>query len=306
MKARQIEVFRTIMRLGTLTGAAQALHVSQPALSQLLLKTEDQLGYKLFRRLRGRLVPTPEALQLFPEAERLHRDIEDFRRLAAGLKDGAAGTVRLVASAPPALSFLPRALAAFRAAMPGVRLSASVVPVQVATEMLARGDADLGVAMSDVSTPLVAAERIGHAQAVCVLPAGHPLARRREVTAAMLTEQTLISYRPDSLPGQLLTQDFVRAGLDYRTQVEIDVSIIALSFVQQGIGVALVDGLIPWESHPGLVMRPYRPMLRLPIAILTGTRRPLSHQQDRLRAGLRAAFAEHARDPVSRGLLGTA
>jgi DNA-binding transcriptional LysR family regulator len=306
MNARQIEVFRTIMRLGTLTGAAQALGVSQPALSQLLLHAEDRLGYKLFRRLRGRLVPTPEALQLYPEAERLHRDIEDFRRLAAGLKDGASGTVRLVASAPPSLSFLPRALAAFRAALPGVRLSAYVVPVLVASEMLARGDADLGVALSDVSTPLVAAETIGHAETVCVLPAGHALARRRAVTAEALQRETLISYRPDSLPGQLLAQEFARAGLDYRTQVEIDVSIIALSFVQQGIGVALVDGLIPWESHPGLVVRPFRPTVRLPIAILTGTRRPLSLQQEKLREGLRAAFVAHAGDPASRGLLAPA
>jgi DNA-binding transcriptional LysR family regulator len=303
MNARQIEVFRTIMRLGTLTGAAQALGVSQPALSQLLLHAEDRLGYKLFRRLRGRLVPTPEALELFPEAERLHRDIEDFRRLAAGLKDGVSGTVRLVASAPPALSFLPRALAAFRAALPGVRLSASVVPVLVATEMLARGDADLGVAMSDVSTPFVTAETIGHAQAVCLLPAGHRLARRKAVTAAMLTAETLISYRPDSLPGQLLRQEFAGAGLEYRTQVEIDVSIIALSFVQQGIGVALVDGLIPWQSHAGLVVRPFSPAVPLPIALLTGTRRPLSLPQEKLRDGLRAAFAAHAADPATHGLL---
>jgi len=80
VNARQIEVFRTIMRCGTLTSAAQALNVSQPALSQLLLHAEDQLGFPLFRRLRGRLVPTPEAMQLFPEAERLHRDLESFRR----------------------------------------------------------------------------------------------------------------------------------------------------------------------------------------------------------------------------------
>lgn len=306
MNARQIEVFRSIMRLGTLTAAAQALGVSQPALSQLLLHAEDQLGYKLFRRLRGRLVPTPEALQLYPEAERLHREIEDFRRHAVGLKDGAAGTVRLVASAPPSLSFLPRALAAFRAALPGVRLSVFVLPVQMASEMLARGDADLGVALSDVSTALVAAETIGHAELVCVLPAGHRLARRKAVTAEALQQETLISYRPDSLPGQLLMQGSARAGLDYRTQVEIDVSIIALSFVQQGLGVALVDGLIPWESHPGLVVRPFRPLLRLPVAILTGTRRPLSLPQARLREGLRAAFAAHAAAPAARGLLSPA
>jgi DNA-binding transcriptional LysR family regulator len=306
MNARQIEVFRTIMRLGTLTGAAQALNVSQPALSQLLLHAEDRLGYKLFRRLRGRLVPTPEALQLYPEAERLHRDIEGFRRFATDLRDGVAGSVRLVASAPPSLSFLPRALAEFRAAMQGVRLSAYVVPVQVAAEMLGRGDADLGVAMSDVATPLVQAETIGHVETVCVLPAGHRLARRKAIGPADLTEETLISYRPDSLPGQLLTQEFGRAGLAYRTQVEIDVSIIALSFVQQGIGVALVDGLIPWLSHPGLVVRPFRPLVRLPIAVLTGSRRPLSHQQDLLRRGLRTAFAAYAAEPAARGLLSPA
>lgn len=306
MNARQIEVFRTIMHCGTLTGAAQALNVSQPALSQLLLHAEDQLGFKLFRRLRGRLVPTPEALQLFPEADRLHRDIESFRRFAGDLRHGLSGSVRLVASAPPALSFLPRALQAFRRAAPGVRLSAYVVPVDVATEMLGRGDADLGVAMSDVPTPMVQSETIGRSQVVCVLPEGHALAQSEAVEAADLKGETLISYRPESLPGMLLDQAFARAGAAFRTGVEIDVSIIALSFVQQGIGVALVDGLIPWASFPGLVVRPFRPVVRVPIAVLVGTRRPLSRSGETLRAGLREALAAYAAEPVARGLLSPA
>ncbi|SFL09212.1 LysR family transcriptional regulator [Falsiroseomonas stagni] len=303
MNARQIEVFRTIMRLGTLTGAAQALNVSQPALSQLLLHAEDRLGYKLFRRLRGRLVPTPEAQLLFPEAERLHRDIEGFRRFAEGLREGEGGSVRLAASAPPSLSFLPQALMAFRAGLPGVHLSAFVVPHQIAMDMLGRGDADLGVTLSDKATPLVQAETIGQAELVCLLPSRHRLARRKALGPEDLVEETLISYRKDSLPGQLLDQEFARAGIPFRPQVEIDVSIIALSFVQQGIGVAVVDGLIPWLAHPGLVVRPFRPLVRLPIAVLCGTRRPLSLQQERLRAGLRDAFGAYAADPVSRGLL---
>ena len=306
MNARQIEVFRTIMRLGTLTGAAQALNVSQPALSQLLLHAEDQLGFKLFRRLRGRLVPTPEAVQLYPEAERLHRDLDSFRRFAVELRHGVAGSVRLVASAPPSLSFLPRALQAFRRAAPGVRLSCNVVPVTIAMEMLGRGDADLGVALSDVPTPLVQAETIGHSQVVCVLPAGHALARREAVEAADLAGETLISYRPDSLPGAALDQAFARAGASFRTQVEIDVSIIALSFVQQGIGVALVDGLIPWASFPGLEVRPFRPLVPLPVAVLVGTRRSLSRHQELLRGLLREALAGYATAPAARGLLAPA
>ena len=71
MRARQIEVFRMVMRCGTLTGAAEALNVSQPALSQILLHTEDELGFKLFQRVKGRLIPTPEAEEIYPEVERL-------------------------------------------------------------------------------------------------------------------------------------------------------------------------------------------------------------------------------------------
>ena len=303
MNARQIEVFRTIMRVGTLTGAAQALNVSQPALSQLLLHAEDQLGFKLFRRLRGRLVPTPEAVELFPEAERLHRDLDGFRRFAQQLRHGVVGRVRLVSSAPPSLSFVPRALAAFRRAAPGVRLSSYILPVEAAMEMLGRGDADLGIAMSDVPAPMVQAQVIGHTQVVCVVPQGHALAQRDAVEAGDLAAEALISYRMESLPGLLLAQAFSRAGATFRTQVEIDVSVIALSFVQQGIGVALVDGLIPWTSFPGLAVRPFRPVVRLPIAVLTGTRRPLSRQQEVLRDGLGEALAAYAREPVSRGLV---
>ena len=303
MNARQIEVFRTIMRCGTLTGAAQALNVSQPALSQLLLHAEDQLGFKLFRRLRGRLVPTPEAVELFPEAERLHRDLESFRGFAADLRHGKAGTVRLAASAPPALSFVPRALKAFRQAAAGIRLVSYVVPFDVAIEMLAQGDADLGVAMSDLPTPLVQTETIGRSEVVCVLPDGHPLAAQESVGVGDIARETLISYRPGRLPGMLLERAFAQAGASFRAQVEIDVSIIALSFVQQGIGVALVDGLLPWSGFPGLVVRPFRPAVSLPVTLLVSTRRPLSRSQELLRAELRAALRSYAADPAARGLL---
>lgn len=303
MNARQIEAFRAIMRAGTLTGAAGALGVSQPALSQLLLHAEDQLGFKLFQRQRGRLVPTPEAEQLLPEAERLHRDIEGFRRFALDLRRGQAGSVRLVCSAPPALSFLPLALDAFRKACPEVRLVSSVLPVEVLTEMLGRGEADLGVGMSDRPRPLVRTETIGQSEIVCVLPAGHRLAARKAVTAAELEGESIISYRADSLPGELLGRALAEEGVRVQPGIEIEVSVIALSFVQQGIGIALVDGLLPWDGFSGLVVRPFRPQITLPITLVTGTRRPLSLAQERLRGMLREALRAYAGSAAARGLV---
>jgi DNA-binding transcriptional LysR family regulator len=303
MNTRQLEVFRAIMRCGTLTGAAKALNVSQPALSQILLHTEDELGLPLFQRLKGRLVPTPEAEQLYPEADRLFRELDNLRRFAGDLKHGKSGLVRLASSAPPSLSIVPRALKAFRSACTGVRVRSYVVPVAVIATMLERGEADLGVAMNDTLLPTLDTEVIGRSEVVCVLRTDHALARRQAITVADLADETLISYRGDSLPGMLLEQAFAQEGATLRPDVEIDVSISALSFVQHGIGVALVDGLLPWSSFPGLVARPFRPAISLPLCLLTSSRRPLSHNQELLRRHLREAVRSHGADPASPGVL---
>jgi len=101
----------------------------------------------------------------------------------------------------------------------------------------------------------------------------------------------------------LLERALAREGKRLRPDIEIDVSIIALAFVQQGLGIALVDGLIHWESFPGLVARPFQPTVSLPLCLLTSARRPLSRNHDLLRTELRRAVREHARDVVPRGIL---
>jgi DNA-binding transcriptional LysR family regulator len=184
-----------------------------------------------------------------------------------------------------------------------VRLVSTVVPVDVLTEMLGRGEADLGVAMSDRPRPLIRLETLGQSEIVCVLPAGHALAARRAVGAAELQGETLVSYRSDSLPGELLGRALAQEGVRFRPQIEIDVSVIALSFVQQGIGIALVDGLIPWDGYSGLVVRPFRPRIALPITLVTGTRKPLSLAQDKLRSQLREALCAYASSAAARRLV---
>ncbi|CAN7433714.1 LysR family transcriptional regulator [Bosea sp. LjRoot9] len=289
MRARQLEVFRMVMRCGTLTSAAEALNVSQPALSQILLHTEDELGFKLFLRVKGRLIPTPEAEELYPEVDRLFSDLEGLRQRAGDLRQGKSGVVRLAASAPPSLALVPEALRHFRAAHADIRILSYVVPAEVIVAMLDRGQAGLGIAMTDQSFPLIDTEIIGHTRIVCVLPSAHPLASREAIGPADLRGETLISYRAESLPGQLLRAALGREGVSFQPEMEIDVSIIALAFVQQGLGIAIVDGLLPWHSFPGLVTRPFRPNVALPLCLLTSSRRPLSRNHELLRTHLRSA-----------------
>src|SRR3712207_2008590 len=69
LSARQIEVFRAVMVAGSLSGAAQQLNVSQPSLTRLVRRIEDQVGFALFDRVKGRLLPTAEARMVFAKLQ---------------------------------------------------------------------------------------------------------------------------------------------------------------------------------------------------------------------------------------------
>ena len=95
MNLRQIEVFRAVMLAGSVSGAAQLLHVSQPAVSRLISYTESCLGFALFQRLRGRLHPTPEAHKLFSEVEVLYQGVQRINGLAGDMANQADGVLRV-------------------------------------------------------------------------------------------------------------------------------------------------------------------------------------------------------------------
>ena len=83
---RHIEVVLAVLREGSVTGAARLLAVSQPALSRTLKNAESRIGLQLFERRSGRLSPTPEALTLHRDIERVYREIEAVERAYIDLR----------------------------------------------------------------------------------------------------------------------------------------------------------------------------------------------------------------------------
>lgn len=301
MHARQLEVFCMLMRSGTVTGAAAMLNISQPALSQILLHTEDQLGFKLFNRVRGKLAPTREAEELYPEAERIFAELGALRRRTVDMRFGRTGLIRVAASAPPAMSIVPKALSAFRNTHPDIVVRSLIAPLDNVVEMVRNGDAPIGIVMNDMPRHGIEVETLGHAVLVCVLPAGHRLAGRDTISFSDIQDETLISYRADTLPGQLLASAAETAGLAFNPAIEIDISITALPFVRDGFGVAIVDGLLPWEGFPGLVSRPFLPRITVPVALLTSKDRPVTGSHLDMRDCLRLACSNVLRE-VAPGL----
>jgi DNA-binding transcriptional LysR family regulator len=290
MNARQLEVFRAIMRNGSMTAAAKALHVSQPAVSKILRHFESQLGYTLFERLGGRLLPTMEARLLFDDADRVFREIEAVRLLAVRIREKRVGMLRIGASAPPTFGVLPAALARFQGRHPEVKIILRTLAAQELAETIEIGDVDMGLTVSALRLPGMLEEVLGSTEIVAVVPEGSALATLPYIGPADLVGHRLISYGSHADVGLQLDEAFAAAGLKREVAIEVALSVAAAPLVHAGLGVALVDGLMTWTAFAGLVVRPFVPRIHMSLSLVTDARRPSSRYVRDLAQDLRAVW----------------
>ena len=118
MRLRHIEVFSAVMLTGSTNGAAKILNISQPAVSKILQHAEQSVGFPLFLRSKGKLVPTQEALQLQRELTPFDEQLRRIRRLATSLSRGSVQPLRIAATPALAHHLLPQAVARWCRAFP--------------------------------------------------------------------------------------------------------------------------------------------------------------------------------------------
>ncbi|MET1416608.1 LysR substrate-binding domain-containing protein [Roseibium sp. HPY-6] len=284
MNSRQLEVFRAIMREGTLTAAANALSVSQPAVSKVLQHLEDQLGYRLFERAGGRLVPTAEAQLLTGDAERVFRELEGLKDLARRVGERKVGLLRLGAAQPLVQSLLPRALQIFRQNYPDVRVHLHSLPALEIAEALRAGDIDLAMTLSPILAPTVRTQTLCTVPIRVFLRVDDPLAGSEALSPSDLSGRDLVSYGSHATIGAALDEAFREYGETRQVAIEVATSVAAIPLVAEKLGIGLVDSLAP--AGNGVVSKPFFPECTMPLTISRDSARP----QPRLAEPFLAAF----------------
>ncbi|CAM3860446.1 LysR family transcriptional regulator [Bordetella tumulicola] len=243
MNLRQLEVFRAIMISGSVSGAAQLLHVSQPAVSRLIAYTEQRLELVLFERIKGRLYATKEARQLFGESESIYQNLQRFNELAHGLSRQAGGALRIVCSPSLAHGLLPLAIAAFARVYPDVRITLAGLQLSDLVDRVTTQRADLAVAMVPLQHPHLQVHNVFRNRVVAVLPPGHRLLRKARIAVSDLRGERLIGYHPDTPLQQAIQQMFDAKKILPTRVAEVEQIHVACAMVQLGVGIALIDEL---------------------------------------------------------------
>jgi DNA-binding transcriptional LysR family regulator len=270
MKLRHIEVFHALMTSSNMTEAAERLHVSQPAVSQVLKHAEQTLGLTLFHRSRGRLVPTPEAMNLLPEVEDIFNRLEALERSAQGLRSGSTGSVT-VAAVPAVASFvLPRVLATSQ--------------VQSSVR---EWKSDFGI-INQPGSPLdvsLQSEVARTGRVFCVIPRAHALAKLSFVGPEQLADYPLVTFGPQSELGAQISARFAAAGVSRNVRIESSSSLAGIFMVASGLGVALVESSGMVDHFPELVEREFRPHIETALVLV--------ERGDRPKSRLAIAFRKH-------------
>ena len=150
--------FLAVSRGGSLSAAARSLDLTQPTLARQIAAREGMLGVALFTRSTEGLRPTERALALLPHAETMAAAAASLLRAASGDDDARLGTVRLAASEAMGGAVLPRMLARFHKAHPGIDIELSLSD---RNEDLLRHDADLAVRNTVPTQAALVSRRIG-------------------------------------------------------------------------------------------------------------------------------------------------
>lgn len=273
MSLRHWEIVRAVISTGSVTRASRVLGISQPSVSQALRHAEDQLGFKLFNRVNGRMQATFETSLLAPEIEHVFERVGAVGQIVRELRESKAGHVNVATIPALATALLPSAIARFRKEQPAVRVRVQVLSTNEVLRLVAHHLVDVGLIHTAAVDRDVQIEEILRTEIVCAMAPTHPLASEAEITPARLRGYPVIAAR-QSLDAAI-SNAFRAVGETPDLAIEINHSLTACALAAQGVGVALVDPFVlPLSTR--LVSRPFRPVIPLSTRILSSERRPLS------------------------------
>lgn len=243
MDLHKLQIFVTIARLGSFTRASEALHMTQPTVSQQLATLELQVGAMLIERQTRRLRLTPAGEALLPYAEQLLTLADhatEATRAAAGLADR---TLRIGVGHTLATYLLPDLLRRYRELYPQHRVRISVGNTGELLDMVASEAVDLVLVGSPADHPKVEVTPFRHDRLVVIVALEDEWAARKEVAADELRQRTLFTREPGSALHATVERLLGPAALEAEECIQLGETEAIKRCVEAGLGVALIQGI---------------------------------------------------------------
>ena len=262
MELRHLRYFVAVADALSFTRAATALRLAQPSLTRQIHNLEEELGVRLFDRGRNQVSLTDEGRSFLADARRLLSLSVESIKSVQKLSRGESGQLNLGYLFRFNFDLLPATLVEFGHSCPEVAVNLFDMPPGAQIRALENRKIDLGfvglrpVSRREKSDPL-SWHCITRHEVVVVLPAHHPLAKKRTIDIAALSGEYFVTMSEEHHPGsrEWLTAICQSAEFTPRVLQDVENEIGLLTFVAEGLGVTLARSHLENLPHKGVVFR---------------------------------------------------
>lgn len=259
MKLRHLEIFYAVMTCGSLSRAAESLNISQPAASKALKNAEQKLGFSLFQRVRGKLLPSREALTLFDKARDIYQDLDNLRLLADNLARDPRAKITLGCLPSLGLSLVPEIVTTFCQQNTNLVMTLSTEHTETLIKKQDLHEIDLALTLQPVSQGEIITTPIADVPLVYV-DASY---RQGTVEISEIDQQRWISPGPYSLSAAIAAhRDFSTTRLNVQTYY------MATEFVKRGMGCSIIDIFSARHNLAPEMIHPLAPAMKIPLCLL--------------------------------------
>jgi DNA-binding transcriptional LysR family regulator len=275
---RQLEAFVHVYHLGSVTRAADRMHITQSAVSVLIRQLESNFRTKLFDRTTRALYPTEAAKEVLATAERVLRDLDNLNKNVRGLSDKTRGRVSLAVSAGVASAVLPSILKTFVARHPGVELAIHDIGPDQLTGKILSEEAEFGIGTDDARSPELVLETLVSDRLSVICIKDRDTAARKQMGWNEIGDLPTITVRKGLGIRTLIDDTLATRKKIFKPTFEVSLLTTALSMTAQGLGVSILPAfLVPHMRYQNLIAIPLvNPVVRRDLSVITRAGRSLS------------------------------
>lgn len=263
MELRHLRYFVAVAEALNFTKAAENLHLAQPSLTRQIQNLEDELGVRLLDRTKNQVLLTEEGRSFLADARRLVALSLESVKSVQQFSRGESGQLNVGYLFKFNFDLLPTTLATFYKTFPDIAVNLfDMSPAEQLCALEAR-KVDLGFIGLRPPDPLknsdtLAWECVAQHDVVVVLPAKHPLAKKRRILLKDLKLLFFVAMSEQTHPGSRawLSSLCQEAGFTPRILQDVDLESGLMTFVAEGLGVTLAREQIKKLPHAGVVFRP--------------------------------------------------
>lgn len=251
MNLNQLRIFYFAVKCKSFSAAAEALYITQPAVTKQIQQLQATYGVKLLNRFGKKMVPTDAGEVLYDFADKIFQFESQAEESLRDFQQRKSGRLRIHASESFGAYYLPFIINLFRKKYPKIHISVNIFPNQEIIENTVKLENDMGFISYPIEHKKLLTQEILEDRLVLIVPPSHPFAKKKLLEPRKLEAQSIVMHEKGSASREIVDGFIKRHNVSVSVPLELSNNEAIKRAVEEGIGLSLISEHVVSEEVKG-------------------------------------------------------